>query len=192
MNRKFNAFIYFLEFGRDNLALSLFIYRFLFYRESEDKGMKIALHVSSTHSLEVSLRDIKNGKAGFDSRRKSLFDRVPESGNFANFQVNSLITKDLAYLSAYTGHEFAILRGKKNDILYHGTSRDCTFDDDEISSLLKSGKLRLYAHSHPDYKDIIPSNDDRMFLKNIGQESSIIVSWITGKEQLFTSNLFDI
>ena len=140
--------------------------------------------------MEISLRDLREGKAGLDEKRKKYLERVPKTGNWANFEVNSLKTRDLAYLSAYTNHEFAILRGKKNDILYHGSKIDCVFDD-ELVPLLKCGKLRLYAHSHPDYSEIIPSNDNRTFLKSIKQESSIIISWITGREQLFTSSLFD-
>jgi proteasome lid subunit RPN8/RPN11 len=58
--------------------------------------------------------------------------------------------------------------------------------------MLKNGKLSLYAHTHPDYDSVIPSDDDRDFLKFIGQNSSIIVSWITGREFSFTTNKFDI
>ena len=39
-----------------------------------------------------------------------------------------LSMKDLAYLTAKTGHEFAILRGKREDILFHGTDRRCIFE----------------------------------------------------------------
>ena len=52
-------------------------------------------------------------------------------------------------------------------------------------------KLRLIAHTHPDYDEIIPSKDDRLFLKQIGQDESIIISYITGKAQTFRANLFD-
>ena len=161
------------------------------YRVNSINMLNESLQLSSAHSIEISLRDLREGKAGLDERRKKCLNRVPQTGNWANFEVNTLTTRDIAYLSAYTGHEFAILRGKKNDILYHGTNRDCIFDD-ELVPLLKNGKLRLYAHSHPDYSEIIPSNNDRAFLKSIKQESSIIVSWITGREQSFTSCLFDV
>ena len=57
--------------------------------------------------------------------------------------------------------------------------------------LLKSKKLRLIAHTHPDYSSIEPSADDRDFLRYIGQKKSIIVSYITGYEMGFSANIFD-
>lgn len=66
----------------------------------------------------------------------------------------------------------------------------CEFSD-ELLTLLKTKKLRLIAHTHPDYNFIEPSADDRHFLKYIDQEKSIIISYITGYEMEFTSNLFD-
>ena len=49
----------------------------------------------------------------------------------------------------------------------------------------------MVAHTHPDYNFIEPSTDDRDFLKYIGQQKSIIISYITGYEMEFTSNIFD-
>ena len=42
----------------------------------------------------------------------------------------SVSLQDIDFLSAKTGHEFALLKGKKNDILFHGDARHCIFDDD--------------------------------------------------------------
>lgn len=66
----------------------------------------------------------------------------------------------------------------------------CKFDED-LLTLLKAKKLRLVAHSHPDYNSIKPSADDRDFLKYIGQSKSIIISYITGYTMEFTNNIFD-
>lgn len=57
--------------------------------------------------------------------------------------------------------------------------------------MLKTKKLRLVAHTHPDYGFIEPSADDRDFLKYIEQRKSVIISYITGYEMEFTSNIFD-
>ena len=143
--------------------------------------------ISSSHSLRVSLESVRLGTAGLDSRRRSMLLRVPETGNWANFPKESITFKDIAFLSAKTGHEFAILRGKKTDILFHGEHYHCLFDDD-IMDMLMSGKFRLYAHTHPDYDDIRVSEDDRIFLKEIAQKESIIVSWITGAYNLFSAD----
>ena len=96
----------------------------------------------------------------------------------------------MAYLSAATKHEFALLRGKRNDLLFHGVERHCNFED-ELIELLKEGKYKLIAHTHPDYGNITASPEDRLFLKKIGQKESLIISYITGEELKFSSNYFD-
>ena len=131
------------------------------------------------------------GTDGLDKHKQALLDKVPNTGDWANVAKDSVSLRDIAFLSAKTGHEFALLNGKKNDILFHGNTTECFFDDDLVD-MLKSGKITLYAHSHPDYKKIIASTNDRKFLKNIGQTESLIISWITGEIRSFTSNEFDI
>ena len=96
----------------------------------------------------------------------------------------------MAYLAAKTGDEFALLRGKTNDIVFHGVKYHCHIEG-TLLELLKAKNLRLVAHTHPDYGEIYPSNDDRVFLKYIGQKTSKIISSITGIEQVFSANPFD-
>ena len=114
-------------------------------------------------------------------KRKQLLMRVPNSNDWAEFALESITTKDIAYLSSMTHHEFALLRGKKQDILFHGTEYHCDITDDMIE-LLQQGKLYLVAHIHPDYGKIKPSADDYIFLSQVGQKKSLIVSYITGEE----------
>ena len=66
----------------------------------------------------------------------------------------------------------------------------CEFNE-ELLELLKSQKLRLIAHTHPDYGPIEPSADDRYFLRCIGQKKSVIISYITGCQMEFSNNIFD-
>ena len=70
--------------------------------------------------------------------------------DWAAYKKDSISIKDLAYLSAATKHEFALLRGKRNDLLFHGVERHCNFED-ELIELLKEGKYKLIAHTHPDF-----------------------------------------
>lgn len=147
--------------------------------------------LSSSHSTLISLKGVLEGTDGLDRHKQALLERVPNTGDWAKVDKDSVDTLDIAFLSAKEGHEFAILKGKKNDILFHGDARHCIFDDDLVE-MLKSGKLNLFAHSHPDYETIIPSDDDREFLRFIGQSESKIVSWVTGRELSFTANKFDI
>ena len=146
--------------------------------------------LSSTASTKTSLEAIRNGEAGLTEKRKNMLARVPCSNDWATFEKDTISIKDIAYLSAATHHEFALLRGKTKDIIVHGVGLHCYFDE-ELLGLLQAKKLRLIAHSHPDYGKIVASADDREFLKHINQKTSVIVSSITGDDYGFGTNLFE-
>ena len=148
------------------------------------------IQLSSSKSLQTSLESVRLDLAGLNTKRKGMLERVPNSGDWSKFPKDSLTTKDIAFLSAKTNHEFAILRGKREDILFHGTHYHCEFTDILIDMLM-SGKLELFAHSHVDGGNLIASKDDRDFLKAIGQKSSTVVSAYDGHEVEFSTNLFD-
>ena len=146
--------------------------------------------LSSNLSIRKALEGLRQGSAGLNKHRQNLLDKVPNTGDFASFARNHIEVKDLAYISAKVGHEFALLRSKKHDILVHGSHIDCDLET-EFKEQLKCGKLRLVAHSHPDYDVIIPSQEDRLLLKEINQDTSIIISWYTGKQAEFSRNRFE-
>jgi len=52
-------------------------------------------------------------------------------------------------------------------------------------------QFELVAHTHPDWDRITPSQNDRSFLKGIGQKNSMIISSITGQMLTFGSSLFE-
>lgn len=146
--------------------------------------------LSSSASTRKSLEAIRNKHAGLTQKRESILAQLSNSNDWAIFNKNAIDIKDIAYLAAKTGDEFALLRGKTKDIIFHGVQYHCHIDG-ELLDLLKTKKLRLIAHTHPDYGEICPSNDDRNFLKYIGQKTSKIISSITGIEQTFSANPFD-
>lgn len=146
--------------------------------------------LSSSASTQTSLEAIRNGEAGLTEKRKKMLSRVPCPNDWATFEKDTISIKDIAYLSAATHHEFALLRGKSKDIIVHGVGLHCYFDE-ELLGLLQAKKLRLIAHTHPDYGKIVASEDDRKFLKHINQKTSVIVSSITGVEYEYESNLFE-
>lgn len=146
--------------------------------------------LSSSTSTRISLEAIRNKHAGLTQKRERVLAQVPNSNDWAIFHKDAIDIKDLAYLAAKTGDEFALLRGKTKDIVFHGVPYHCHIEG-ELLDLLKTKNLRLIAHTHPDYGEICPSNDDRNFLKYIGQKTSKIISSITGIEQTFSANPFD-
>lgn len=159
-------------------------------KQQDTRGLSSPL--ASEESTRISLQYIREQRDGLNQHRQSLLNRVPEHESWAVLSLNSVEDKDLAYLSAATGDEFALLRGKNEDILYRGTPAHCHIEkDDLLMSLLEGHKIRLECHSHPDYEMIIPSQDDRDFIASFGQKSSRIVSSYTGKVITFHANRFD-
>lgn len=149
------------------------------------------IELLSVRSTKVSLEAIRKGNGGLDSHRQSLLEKVEDIGNWASFPLEHLSIKDLAYLTAKTGHEFAILRGKNEDILFHGNNTRCEFGED-LCDLLKNRGYSIWGHSHPGEERPIASPEDRRALKEVGQNESQIISGMTGEIVTYSSNLFDI
>lgn len=157
----------------------------------KDSNGGLSSPLASEESTRISLEFVRQGKAGLNRHRQYLLNRVSDRDTYASFPLNTIEYKDLAYLSAETGDEFALLRGKNEDILYHGTQLHCHIENsDTLMALLLSHKLVLEIHSHPDYGRITPSFEDRMFLKTIGQRKSKIISSYTGQIHEFSSDRF--
>lgn len=149
------------------------------------------IELQSAQSMRVSLESIRRSGGGLDERRTSMLRRVPEVGDWAKFPHEYLLMKDLAYLTAKTGHEFAILRGKREDILFHGTTRQCVFDD-ALVDLLLAKRLVIYGHSHPGEEFPVASFQDRKTLRDIGQPFSKLISGMSGRETTFSQDEFEI
>lgn len=162
----------------------------LITRSEDIRGLSSPL--ASEESTRISLQYIREQRDGLNKHRESLLSRVPERDSWAVFTLHSIEDKDLAYLSAATGDEFALLRGKNQDILYRGDSLHCRIEKDELlMNLLEGHKICLECHSHPDFGTIVPSQDDRNFIASFGQKTSRIVSSYTGKVITFNANRFD-
>ena len=146
--------------------------------------------LDSSRSTQISLESIREGNAGLNSRRQVMLNRVPEIGDSAIFKHESLELIDLAYLTAKTGHEFAILRGKDMDVLFHGDANHCEFQE-TLVDMMMAHKLEILGHSHPGEDDPVPSPGDRLALKRIGQKKSVVVSGRTGRMKEFGQSPFE-
>jgi hypothetical protein len=158
---------------------------------TEEKKQSMDITLSSTRSMQTSLQAIRSGKAGLDGHRQSMLNRVPEIGDWASFKYEFIMLKDLAYLTAKTGDEFALLRGKKEDILFHGDSRNCVFDG-TLVDMLMTHKLYIVGHSHSGEPIPRPSGNDREALEVIGQEKSTVISAMSGMCIDFSADSFEI
>ena len=152
--------------------------------------MNDILILASAKSTRVSLAGVRIGRYELSERRKKLLSRVPNSGNYVRLKRNALELMDLAFLSAKTGDEFAILRGKHEDILFHGTPRWCCFCG-VLEKEIKNHRYELVGHSHPGEDEPEPSFEDRLFLREIGQKCSAVISARTGMTVLYTESPFE-
>jgi hypothetical protein len=146
--------------------------------------------LDSSRSTQISLEAIREGNAGLTAHRQEMLNRVPEVGDSATFRYNKLELIDLAYLTVMTGDEFAIFRGKDMDILFHGDSFHCEFQE-TLVDMMMAHKLTIVGHSHPGEDDPVPSPGDRLALNRIGQKKSFIVSGRTGRMKEFGQNPFE-
>ncbi|MCR4605461.1 MAG: hypothetical protein K5639_05625 [Eubacterium sp.] len=145
--------------------------------------------VASSKSTRVSLAGVRIGRYQLSERRQQLLSRVSRHGEYVKLKKDSLEMMDLAYLTAKTGDEFAILRSKNEDVLFHGTSRECRFTS-ELETGLRNHKYELICHSHPGEDEPEPSLEDRAFLRKIGQKCSTVISARTGRCSEYTGDLF--
>ncbi len=158
-------------------------------KATEKEIREAKYRLSSSKSYKRSLEYVRNGKAGLTKARKAMLDKVPDINSWVSVEKGKLSTKDIAFLSAYTKHEFAIWESKHDTILCHGSRYHCDLPD-EIYDLLLSGKYKLIAHTHVDMGILSASADDRNLLKIIGQKKSLLLS-IDGREVIFSQNMFD-
>ena len=140
--------------------------------------------------MRLSLQEIRAGRAGLNGHRRALLAKVPNSNDYASFEIDFISMKDLAYLTAATGDEFALLEGKHDMILFHGTALNCNFPLIIYEGFM-SGKYQLYGHSHPGEDIPVAPMHDIRFLAEIGQAKSRLISARTGIEITFGSNQFD-
>lgn len=143
----------------------------------------------SPQSFRRSLREISEGKAKLDKRRQSILSRVPNSGDFYRFERDYISNRDLAYLSAATGTEFALFRSKHKDILIRGTAHKCDIAGDLQEEIFGRG-YEWVAHSHIDRGVLKPSPQDRNTLKRLKQKTSTLVG-IDGEEITYSQSEFD-
>ena len=160
-----------------------------FKSKSKDRTIEIN-SPGSTKSFRASLNSIAKGKAGLDKRRTNILNKVPQSGDAEVFEYGSISNRDLAYISAKTGHEFALFRSKNKDLLVHGDARTCNPSQDWIDEIYDHN-YEWIAHTHVDGGPLVPSSGDKATLRNLGQQSSIIIG-IDGTEKPFNVNVLDV
>jgi len=143
----------------------------------------------SPQSFRRSLKEISEGKAKLDKRRQNILSRLPNSGDYFRFERGYISTRDLAYLSAATGTEFALFRSKRKDILIKGTAQNCDIAGELQEEIFARG-YEWVAHSHVDRGILKPSPQDRNTLRRLKQQTSSLVG-IDGEEIKYSQSEFN-
>lgn len=164
-----------------------------------DKTVSAKAVAANKHSIRIAseqsqyreyLQSLKDGKVTLRREQKKLLEQVPEVGNWTKLRKKQVSVKDLAALTASTGHEFAVFTGKSSKILIHGTSKSWHIPHDAWE-VIKSNQYEWTAHSHPTMTKITVSPEDRETLKLFTwQEKSTIID-LKGNTKEFTASTQD-
>lgn len=164
-----------------------------------DKTVSAKAVAANKHSIRIAseqsqyreyLQSLKDGKVTLRREQKKLLEQVPEVGDWTKLRKKQVSVKDLAALTASTGHEFAVFTGKSSKILIHGTSKSWHIPHDAWE-VIKSNQYEWTAHSHPTMTKITVSPEDRETLKLFTwQEKSTIID-LKGNTKEFTASTQD-
>lgn len=152
---------------------------------------KRSIRVASEKSqYREYLSSLKDGKVTLRSEHQKLLNKVPKAGDWVEVRKKQVDTKDLAALTASTGHEFAIFTGKNSKILIHGSAKTWHIPR-EAWEMIEENRYEWTSHSHPTISKIMSSPEDRKTLEMFTwQEKSTIID-LTGKTKEFTASTHD-
>lgn len=157
----------------------------------EWKDSQRNIKIASPKSFRKSLEYIGAGKAGLDSKRTSIANKIPNTGDYCYLPVNTISDRDMAYLSAYFGHELSLFRSKTHDVLLHGTVDKTRAPTLALDKELCSGKYKWVSHTHVVKAKLSPSLEDRQTLRKLNQKLSRLISGVDGTCMDFTQNMFE-
>ncbi len=133
------------------------------------------------------LKSLKEGKVTLRSNQQKILDKIPEPGTWTELRKKQIDVKDLAALTAATGHEFAIFTGNSSKILVHGTSKSWHIPHDAWD-IIKENQYEWTAHSHPTFTKLEESDEDIKTLSLFTWQKKSVIIDLEGKTHEFTSD----
>lgn len=160
---------------------------------SNKRSIRIA---SERSQYQEYLKSLKDGKVTLRSNQKKILDMIPQKGDWAEVRKKQIDTKDLAALTAATGHEFALFTGKNSKIIMHGSSVTWHIPKDAWD-IINENKYEWTSHSHPTVTNLKASSSDIDTLERFTwqEKSSIIdlrgnvIEFTADKQEWFNSVL---
>lgn len=137
---------------------------------SNKRSIRVASEKSQYREYLSSLKD---GKVTLLSEQQKLLNKVPKAGDWAKVRKKQVNTKDLAALTAATGHEFAIFTGKNSKILIHGSAKTWHIPG-EAWKIIEENRYEWTSHSHPTISKIMSSPEDRKTLEMFTWQEKVL------------------
>ena len=110
-----------------------------------------------------------------NNRQKALLESLPDYDSRKVVPRDSVNMSDLAALTAYTGHEFAMFTKGNERLIVRGGKKNVNIDTLEAERLSADG-YRWSGHTHPgiDFLSMQPSDGDYAVLACFKQTNSVI------------------
>ena len=110
-----------------------------------------------------------------EPRLKGYLDKLHKNGDYISAKAGTFKGQDLAILTTETGVEYTTLTIGEESYLIRGMEKGTTIPEELKIAIIKN-KGTLDYHSHPFIGDLVPSNEDKDFLKLLTwQNESVII-----------------
>lgn len=161
------------------------------------KGVKTLAKSSESGTIyldRISMRDTSRGRPNaisylgvdLNTRQKRILEQLPNYDSRMTFRKKDVSMKDLAALTALTGHEFAMFTKGSERLIVRGTHDHCNITVEQ-AELLKQQGYKWSGHTHPGIStaSLTPSTGDYKVLKAFGQRQSVIYNSVGKRELIY-------
>lgn len=135
---------------------------------------------STDNQFKKYLEDVNNNSQSISKKHFRLYNLVPNRNDWIEFGKQQANIKDLAALTAYSGHEFALFSKNNKKILIHGGNGSLIVDN-YLSNKLLSEKWNFDGHSHPTITGLKASIADMKTLNLFTWQDESYIIDLTGK-----------
>lgn len=173
--------------GRNELVPEMTYAEWYKWKTGKDYTQKSAKIASKENQYKNYLRGLKNKQISLRSRQKKVFSAIPNVGDWAELRNKQISIEDLAALTAYTGHEFALFGDEQSKVVVHGGASSWNIPY-KLWEKIQKEQLVWIAHSHPTFERLTSSAEDRKTLKLFTWQTKSIIIDLNGNQIEFTSS----
>lgn len=144
-------------------------------QESKDGLIKEKIDLKTPGEIGEKAKPYSKRGIEIEKRLKDYLTNLNENSDYISVPTGTIKKQDLAILTTETGVEFTSLTIGEKSYLIRGMQSGTTIPIELKEAIIKN-KGTLDCHSHPFIGDLIPSDEDKDFLKMLTwQKESIII-----------------